>query len=58
MASFESELSIENQLIHQLTKEKSQWTLSLPIRGARIEIPYVTITANGMNVAPHTESEN
>lgn len=27
MASFESELSIENQLIHQLTKEKSQWTL-------------------------------
>lgn len=27
MASFESELNIENQLIHQLTKEKSQWTL-------------------------------
>lgn len=27
MVSFESELSIENQLIHQLTKEKSQWTL-------------------------------
>lgn len=27
MTAFESELSIENQLIHQLTKEKSQWTL-------------------------------
>lgn len=27
MVSFESELSIENQLILQLTKEKSQWTL-------------------------------
>ena len=27
MVSFESELSIENQLILQITKEKSQWTL-------------------------------
>lgn len=27
MASFESEQSIENQLIHQLTEGKSQWTL-------------------------------
>ena len=48
----------ERELKYQLTKEKSQWPLSLPIRGARIEIPYVTITANGMNVTPHTEREN
>ena len=27
MTGFESELSIENHLIHQLTEEKSQWTL-------------------------------
>ena len=57
MASFESELSIENQLIHQLTKEKSQWTLSLPIRGARIEIIAVS-SGNTAQIAPHAGSEN
>ena len=36
MASFESELSIENQLIHQLTKEKSQWTLREEIGRAHV----------------------
>ena len=47
----------ERELKYQLTKEKSQWTLSLPIRGARIEIIAVS-SGNTAQIAPHAESEN
>ena len=47
----------ERELKYQLTKEKSQWTLSLPIRGARIEIIAVS-SGNTAQIAPHAGSEN
>ena len=48
----------KRELKYQLTKEKSQWTLSLPIRRGRIENTEAHDAKRADYVAPHTGSEN